>query len=619
MTQIHVSRVKLLAGSLLFALIAALAPATSLSDTAQTPIYLDVTDSSGLKSLNNYAYDVTGQAWGDVDNDGLLDLYTTDAAGSNRLYHNNGNNTFSVHPFASAVALPLAESAGAVFADYNNDGWVDLYVLNDGPNALFRNDSGTGFTDVASTVGVADPGMGTSAAWGDVNSDGLLDLYVANFMCQSCATGSDDALYLNNGIGGFADIRSALPGLGSRPVEHTFVASFLDYDNDGDLDIYAVYDHQIGNDLWRNDGPGCGSWCFTRVSASAGADTQVDGMGLAIGDYDRDGDLDMYFTHTGPVGVLLQNQTSQGSPTFVDATIASGLNHTGVGWGAAFIDYDNDASADLYVATSIQLNATNLLYHGNGNTFSDVSAGCGADDPGNTHGMAYADYDNDGWLDLIIGNQGDGYYLYENLSNVGSGNAYLDLELVGDAAAGVNRDAIGARAYVYTSDGRVQMQEVKSGSSLGAGNQMRLHFGLGSASLDLVCVIWPDGTNDCRNGIAANQLLTWPFDSATDTDEGREAANLPLHVALFQNVPNPFNPATTISFALSTPEKVELRVFDLQGHLVRSLFSGYKAAGRHNIVWTGDDGSGRQIASGVYMVRLTTSSDVQTRKMIMVR
>ena len=490
-------------------------------------------------------------------------------------------------------------------------------MLNNGYNALYHNDGGTGFTNVAAAAGVDDDSRGTSAAWGDYDGDGLLDLYVSNFNCGSCVLGSMDVLYHNEGDGTFTDVRTALPGLGSRPVEATFVASFLDYDNDGDLDIYAVYDHEIGNDLWRNDGPGCDPWCFTRVSESAGADTRVDGMGLAIGDYDADGDLDLYFTHTGPFAVLLQNQTSQGSPTFVDATAAANLVTTGVGWGAAFFDYDNDGWLDLYATKSLGTGHTNLLYQNTGyGAFADVSDGSGVDDAGDGRGMAYADYDEDGWVDLVYCNQADSYHLCRNLGTVGAGNSWLSLELVGDPAVGVSRDAIGARAYVYTDDDRVQMQEVKSGSSQGAGNQLRLHFGLATANIDRVCVAWPNGETECATSVTPNQVLTWSQGSYPTGAGEFGAASGPR---LGQNAPNPLNPRTTIRFELDAPGFVDLRIYDAQGRAVRQLVSEMRPAGAHEVSWSGKDDRGRAVASGVYVYELRSGTRSEVRKMVLVR
>ena len=274
------------------------------------PTFVDATSEAGafVAHTGTPSYFTTGTAWGDYDRDGHLDLYVTNHGGPNVLLKNLGNGTFTESPLSGMVALTNVASAGALFADYDNDGWLDLYVCNRGPNTLYHNDAGQGFTDVTATAGVGDPGLGMSAAFGDYNRDGLLDLYVTNWFCSNC--GPDplltmaDKLYRNNGNGTFTNVTSLLgPGLTQG---YGFIGSFLDYDNDGDADIYLVNDKggpgdpppivpRNRNMLWRNDGPGptLGSWTFTEVAVAAGADARIDGMGIAAIDYDHDGDLDM--------------------------------------------------------------------------------------------------------------------------------------------------------------------------------------------------------------------------------------------------------------------------------------------------------------------------------------
>lgn len=476
--------------------------------------YQDVTAAAGINSprARTDGEKITGQAWGDYDQDGWLDLYVTDTNGPNTLYRNNGNGTFSVSPFNEQVALPDAESGGAIFADYDNDGWPDLLVLNWGPNVLFRNNQGQGFVDVTATAGVAGNQNSKTAAWGDYNGDGYLDLYVANWACDPrCGRsieGEKDALYRNNRDGTFTDVTNLLPGGKTRGAG--FVASFVDFDNDGDLDIYLVNDefiNPVGNALWRNDGPYCLGWCFTEISAEAGADTRVMGMGLATGDFDNDGHLDFYFSNAGPMA-LLQNQ---GDGTFANVAEAAGVRYPlGVGWGAVFLDYDNDGWQDLYLGIMEGVaggSPANPLFHNNGDgTFTNLGEASGVGNQGRTIGVAAADYDQDGWVDLIVGNYDAGYFLYRNMMGSQSANNWLTLKLVGSGY--VNRDAVGARAWVTDSNGRTQMQEVKNGSSLGSGDWLELHFGLGAATVDQVRILWPNGQEDVLADLATNQRHT---------------------------------------------------------------------------------------------------------------
>ena len=324
------------------------------------------------------------------------------------------------------------------------------------------------FRNVSKASGFVAPrhgdGKTTGQAWGDYDQDGWLDIYVTD-------SGGPNILYRNN----------------------------------GDPDIYLVNDefiNDIGNVLWRNDGSGCEHHCFTNVSEEAGADTTVMGMGLATADYDADGDLDFYFSNAGPMTLL----GNQGDGSFANLAVDATVERAAVAWGSLFFDYNNDGWLDLYLAVMEGLeggSAANVLFEKNGDgSFADLGQASGAGDTGPSTGVAYADYDQDGRVDLVIGNYDDGYLLYRNESSEAEGHNWLAIKLVGDGP--VNRDAVGARVVVTDGNGRSQMQEVKSGSSLGAGNSLILHFGLGSAEVGDVLVKWPDGFEQELGRLEAN-------------------------------------------------------------------------------------------------------------------
>lgn len=470
-----------------------------------------------------------GQAWGDYDNDGWLDLYVTGNKHPNVLYHNNQDGTFDVSEYADSVSLPDILSGGTIWADYDNDGWVDLYVVNYGANTLFHNDEGAGFTDVTEVAGVGDTAKGASASWGDYDDDGDLDLYVANWSCFpecSLEPGPDenvlarDTLYRNNNDGTFTDVTHIFEN--ERMLGSAFIASFIDYDNDGDKDIYIVNDmfkNPIGNVLWRNDGEGCDEWCWVDVSKEARANIYSHGMGLAVGDYDNDLDIDLYFTDIVNRMMLLQNQADG---TFLESSRHAGVGigpSSAVGWAADFFDYDNDGWLDLFVATTefIQYDAYTgpiamldpypdfLFRNEHDGTFSDATPRSFQWERHPTMGFAIADYDNDGWLDFVVGHWNEGYTLFRNTGAQGQGNHWLRLRLIGGDA--INHDAVGARAYVTDNNGHTQMREVIAGSSLGAGNELTLHFGLGDATSVDIRVVWSDQTELTLNSIASDQAI----------------------------------------------------------------------------------------------------------------
>ena len=502
--------------------------------------FVDVSEAAGVSATHSGDWQLfdddfltgylgIGQAWGDYDRDGWLDLYVTGNRDPSVLYRNNGDGRFSVSGLTPQVALADVDTGGAVWADYDNDGWLDLYVLNHGANTLFHNDGGLGFTDVTERAGVGDAGKGTTATWGDFDGDSFLDLYVVNWSCfPECGDPNitrehdeaRDTLYRNLGDGAFEDVSHLLDYdllLGAG-----FSASFTDYDDDGDADIYVVNDqfkNMLGNMLWRNDGPGCGYWCWREVSIEAGARTFIHGMGLAVGDYDNDLDLDFYFSDMVNGMVLLQNQ---GDGSFDDVADEAGVvvgPSSAVGWGTVFFDYNNDSWLDLFLTATefIQFDIASgpegmmfeyrdFMFKNRGDgTFADVTPADWLVDLKPSMGLAYADYDRDGFLDFVLGNWNEGYALYRNTGAEGAANNWINIRLIGGGE--VNRDAIGARVYITTNDGRNLLQEVKCGSSLGAGNDTALHFGLGAAGISEIRIRWPNGAEETLRDVAVNQFL----------------------------------------------------------------------------------------------------------------
>ena len=510
----------------------AILPLLLLSLLGDTILFHDVSDSAGISATHRAVWDesapelytngylAAGSAWADYDNDGWVDLFVSGNLDPNALYRNNGDGVFSLSAYSPQLSLPDTPSGGAVWADYDNDGFRDLYVVNMGANRLFRNLAGKGFADVTRAAGVGDNGKGSGAAWGDYDKDGWLDLYVVNWSCMpGCVTTdfarSRDALYHNNGDGTFTDVSGLLAY--EKLLGAGFAATWADYDNDRDLDLYIVNDkavNAVGNVLWRNDGAGCGQWCFTDASADSGAATVLHGMGLATGDYDNDGDLDFYFSNMVRAMVLLDNSGDGG---FHDLTAAAGVAYeTGeaVGWGTGFFDYDNDGWLDLYLASSgisptygvagMHFPYPDMLYHNAGDgSFRPVEQALFASGSQPTMGFSTADYDRDGAVDYLLTHWDSGHRLFRNTASKARRNNWLTVEVRG--GDGIDMDAIGTRVRLDASNGMSQIREVKSGSSLGAGDEMALHFGLGAASIDRLLVSWLNGDMHEFTGVAVNQ------------------------------------------------------------------------------------------------------------------
>ncbi len=466
-----------------------------------------------------------GAAWADVDNDGDQDLYTTDRDGSNHLYRNEGDTSgdgiVDFSDVASALGIDHSgeDSFATVFVDYDNDGDSDLFVANASGNTLWENQlietGGVSFVDVTATAGLSDSGRIQTATWGDVDNDGNLDVYYAKHM--TCVGDGTDRLFRNNGDGTFTDWTTYLCSGGDPATCDDvnglgFAAGMLDYDGDGDTDIYLVNDNIAGNfqpnKLFRNDGSDGGSgWVFTEVGAAAGADASVNGMGLGIGDYNNDGWLDLAFSDAGPAHLLLND----GDGTFTDVSDSSGVTAgtaDGVSWGSAFLDYDNDGWQDLfYVQGSIAIDspiANALLRNQGDGSFVNVSNETGMGDTQRGRNVSLADFNNDGWVDAFVGNYDGTPLLMRNESvSIGNTNEWLTITVEGTES---NRDAIGAVISVTTGAG-TQTQLITSGGQHGGGSQKAAFFGLGTATSATVTVTWPNGVVEDLGSLTSGQAV----------------------------------------------------------------------------------------------------------------
>ena len=437
---------------------------------------------TGQEAGVSEAWDAHAAAWGDYDADGDLDLYVAVVQGPNRLYHNDGDGTFTEVSAAAGVAHS-GSARGVVFADIDNDGLLDLYVANeDGVAAvLYRNNGDGTFSDTTSSADNAYDGM--APLFADYDKDGHLDLYLTVWGC--------DVLYHNNGDGTFSNVTAAS---GVDNCQTSVGGAWADYDNDGDQDVYVANFWGAPNVLYRNNG----DTTFTEVAATAGVDNANDGEGVAWGDYDNDGDLDLYLTNDwNQANVLYRNN---GDTTFTDVTAQASVGDTGTGRNPLFADVDNDGDLDLYVVNAGQ---SNVLYRNNGDgTFTDMAWIWSGDDAGSGQGAATGDYDNDGYLDLYVVNMGTYNRLYHNN---GGDNHWLVVKAVGITN---NWDSIGARVTI-TCDGHTQVREVRAGTGWLSQDSLPVEFGLGAHTrVDRIEVRWPNGAVQAFTDVAADQFLT---------------------------------------------------------------------------------------------------------------
>ena len=496
----------------------------------------------------------SGLALFDYDNDGDIDIYFLSGGALKgtryktpprcRLYRNDGNWKFTDVTKRSGLGN-TGHALGVAVGDYNNDGYQDVYVTNWGPNILYRNNGNGTFTDVTKQAGVADGNqVGAGANFLDIDGDGDLDLFVSHYVdftyakhVPAVVSGytiyvgprayqpTADTLFRNNGDGTFTDI-SVESGIASKKGTGMGTVC-LDYDNDGDTDIYVAND-MMPNFLWRNDGHGK----FEEVGTLAGAAYNVHGdemgsMGVGCGDYNNDGLLDLYVTAYQQQFPSLYKNLGDG--LFEDVGFSSGasagMGHT-VQWGNDFADFDNDGDRDLFVALGHMEDniehwdkrasylATNILMMNLGNgKFVDVSdsSGDGLSVKLSSRTVGLDDLDNDGDVDVVVLNSRREPTIMRNDSpNQGH---WLQVRLCGTKT---NRDGVGAHVKVFAGDpsaGSGQalklLDEVHSGRGYQSHYGTRLYFGLGSRTkIDRIEVSWIGGGTDVFQDIAVDQLVT---------------------------------------------------------------------------------------------------------------
>jgi enediyne biosynthesis protein E4 len=509
----------------------------------------NVVVSGGTKK--NYVLEVNGSGacWLDYNSDGWMDLYLVNGGtlaelqgkveprGTNHLYRNNRNGTFT-DVTATAKAPGHGWGFGCVAADYDNDGFVDIFVTNFGPNILYRNRGNGTFADVTAEARVGGgPIWHAGAAFGDYDLDGHLDLFVPGYLdfnvanpelktCEyrgikvhACGPigykGAPDALYRNNGDGTFVETTEKA-GVSDRSRYFGFQAVFEDFDNDGRPDLFVANDSNP-NFLYKNKGDGT----FEEVGIPSGVAYSGDGkemssMGVAVGDYDHDGNMDLFITTFANDNYVLFHNDGDGF--FTDVSYPSGIGEPTVpflGWASFFFDHDNDGYVDLFcvnghvypeVDGAIQetFRQPLQLFRNLGNgKFREVSrqSRLRAVPPQSGRGGSFADFDNDGDLDVVVSVMNDKPILLENVG--GNRANWLRLCLVGGKC---NRMAVGARVKIIAG-GVTQYASVRAGESYLSSNDTRLHFGIGDSSAADVEIKWPGGGSERIAQVKANQSI----------------------------------------------------------------------------------------------------------------
>ena len=497
------------------------------------PSFVDVAGATGLENLHDVAghpeecaWSSTGLAFGDIDDDGDSDFYVGNVGAAGRLLRNDGDQDGDGLP--DFVEITAAAGLGGVdnvsmasFMDYDDDGDRDLFVGRRGANVLLRNlrvETGEAkFADVTAEAGLgADEQRTMGVAWGDHDGDGDLDLYVVNhalcFPYKNSELRAQDHFYRND-AGVFTEITEQLGVAADSPVHSLgFSAAFVDHDRDGDQDLIVINDHIAGlggpNALWRNDGPGDapGQWRFTDVAAAAGlaipprtsGGDGTNGMGLAIGDVDRDGYPDVAFSNIGPNHLLLNQRDGTYRDVSEEVGVRRGLlawQSRSITWGVHLFDQDNDGDLDLYFAGGTIHDdklIPDALLRNDGKGFVEVTWAAGLTDIGSAKGSALVDLDRDGFREFATAHWARPLRVYHNLhgQRPGPRPRWLVVDLVGTTS---NRDALGSIVELEAGTGSQTCFRTPN-PSLAAGGELDCHFGLGAAEvIDRLTITWPDG------------------------------------------------------------------------------------------------------------------------------
>ncbi len=506
----------------------------------------------GGETSNRFLLETTGcgAALFDFDGDGWLDIYQVNGwrfegvpapAPRNHLYRNNHDGTFSDVTERAGVGKARWGQAVCV-GDYDNDGHPDLFVTYWGNNVLFRNNGNGTFTDVSVKAGVAGASRrwNTGCAFVDYDRDGYLDLFVANYIDFDPATtptpdsglclykgirtacgppglpGGKNILYHNNRNGTFTDV-SESAGILNANGTYGLGVLVSDFDNDGWPDIYVANDSNPSA-LYRNNHDGT----FTDIGLIAGCAYSQDGkpqagMGVAAGDFNHDGWMDIFKTNfAGDTSNLYRNN---GKANFEEVTFGFGigLNTRFLGWGCGFVDFDNDGWPDIFqvnghvypevnqLKTEAQYRQRKILYRNlEGKRFEDITERIGGPllDLRAGRGCAFGDINNDGAVDVVINNINEPMDLYRLALH--NKHHWISLQLIGKKS---NRSAIGARVRIYAG-GTAQVDEVRSGGSYFSQSDLRLHFGLGAAvKVDEIEVRWPNGNQETFRNVSVDRIV----------------------------------------------------------------------------------------------------------------
>ena len=553
-----------------------------------------------------------GSAWIDVNNDSYPDLFVSNGNQNeqdNKLYINNGDGTFT--PVNTGeIVNDGGSSIGSTWGDYDGDGNIDLFVVNRATsqgnstlNFLYKNNGDGSFNKILSGEIVSELWDSNISSWVDIENDGDLDLFVINF-------NQKNILYLNNGSGSFTKIDTG------AITQQSFSISGIwgDYNNDSFPDLYIGNGGSQANFLFKNNGNGS----FIQITSGTPVTDPGASTGCSWVDFNNDGNLDLFVANFLSTNNALYR--NDGPPNYSFTKITSGdiVNNGGSSVGSAWGDIDNNGFLDLVVGNSNGSGENNLLYMNNGDeTFTRITVGDIVGDGGNTFGISMNDFDLDGDIDVYaanINNQPNFFYV-----NDGNANNWINILLEGVTS---NYNGIGAKvrakANIFGND-VWQYREVSSQSGYNSQNSLNIEFGLGDVNIiDSLVINWTSGSTDSYTNVAANNFYKAEEDQGlgivTSADNQSDQNIIPEVFSLEQNYPNPFNPSTTIEFTVAKESNVSITIFNAIGQQVKVLLQERKPVGSFTIQFNASE-----LNSGVYFYRMRAGEFEQTKKMILIK
>lgn len=535
-----------------------------------------------------------GVTFVDVNNDGYLDIFLANNNTPSKLWINNGGTAFTESSTAWGVNLNVP-TRGISCGDFDNDGFVDVMIGNWQQNIMLFKNSGTAFVNFSTNAGVAFMSYGGSINWFDFNNDGKLDVLFAN----NGMPPRYNYFFRNDNLTSFTEVALSV---GLNDSSSTLALASGDYDNDGDLDMFLGTQSFPGSlltgILYQNNGNGT----FTNVTQTSGVTTDYYTWGAEWGDYNNDGWLDLYLASTTGFNQLYKNN---GNGTFTEVSMSVGINVTGSSYSCSWFDFDNDGDLDIYVARG--LNNADKMYRNDGTTFTDVASTIGLTDVQHSSAVSAGDFNNDGWVDLYVNNNGTANRLFKN--NGGNSNNWVQFKLQG---VNSNRSAIGSRVTVKTGL-LSQIREVEGGSGGKGQNSLTLEFGLGTEIvIDSVIVRWTSGLVQGFANVAPNTIYT--VIEGQPLNIKNISSEIPDRFILEQNYPNPFNSVTSIKFKVESQRFVKINVFDINGREIDLLVNGFLQPGSYQVNY--DAG---KLPSGVYFYKLSAGNFSDVKKMILIK